>query len=459
MKSMNIKTTKRQKTALILLGFLLTIILLESGLRLGGFILSYLQKGNNQIAMQQEDAFRVMCIGESTTAIGGKNSYPSQLQEILNQNDIGVTFTVLNKGIIATDTTALLSLLEENLDYYDPDMVVAMMGVNDIFESDLIREECQKNKRLLFFKSLRVYKLFSMFGMHTRAKLQEVSRSLPKTVQEYFTIGREYCSQGRYQNAHMIYDKVEEEYPEAYQVYVERGSLYRLEGKHDNAEDLFREAVAWLPDNVEAYVGLGYILEDLDRYEEAKEVFAKALSLDGWDKNALLSIGRCYIKQKQYGRAVEVFKEIELIYPNSNKVHNFLATCYSALGKDGLAQQHYDRARELRFQNINMLTKENYQMAAEILKEKKIPFVCVQYPLRNIEILKYMLGSYESVLFVDNESTFKNALQKEPHEAYFTDIFAGDFGHCTPKGNRLLAQNIAKVILEEHFGGIVNEKI
>jgi hypothetical protein len=30
-------------------------------------------------------------------------------------------------------------------------------------------------------------------------------------------------------------------------------------------------------------------------------------------------------------------------------------------------------------------------------------------------------------------------------------MFGGDFGHCTPKGNMLLAQNIADVILGEVF--------
>jgi hypothetical protein len=31
------------------------------------------------------------------------------------------------------------------------------------------------------------------------------------------------------------------------------------------------------------------------------------------------------------------------------------------------------------------------------------------------------------------------------------DMFGGDFGHCTEKGNQLLAQNIADTILKEVF--------
>jgi len=30
-------------------------------------------------------------------------------------------------------------------------------------------------------------------------------------------------------------------------------------------------------------------------------------------------------------------------------------------------------------------------------------------------------------------------------------MFGGDFGHCTHKGNRLLAENIANVIFKEVF--------
>ena len=30
-------------------------------------------------------------------------------------------------------------------------------------------------------------------------------------------------------------------------------------------------------------------------------------------------------------------------------------------------------------------------------------------------------------------------------------MYAGDFGHCTPMGNILIAQNIADVILKEVF--------
>jgi hypothetical protein len=40
-------------------------------------------------------------------------------------------------------------------------------------------------------------------------------------------------------------------------------------------------------------------------------------------------------------------------------------------------------------------------------------------------------------------------LQGSHYSGLFMDSFAGDFGHCTRIGNRLIAGNLAEVILKE----------
>jgi len=51
-----------------------------------------------------------------------------------------------------------------------------------------------------------------------------------------------------------------------------------------------------------------------------------------------------------------------------------------------------------------------------------------------------------------NEEIFKDEVAKYGRQNVFIDMFGGEFGHCTKKGNRLLAENIANVILKEVFG-------
>jgi len=63
-----------------------------------------------------------------------------------------------------------------------------------------------------------------------------------------------------------------------------------------------------------------------------------------------------------------------------------------------------------------------------------------------------MLGPSEGVIFIDNEKNFKEAMDGSRYKEYFWDRFARDLGHCTAKGNRLIAENAANVLMEEYFG-------
>src|SRR3989338_6589577 len=77
------QTTRKQKIALVFLGVFLTLVVLELILRVGGAAFFYLQEKTNRPSFQSSE-YRIMCIGESTTALGQESSYPSQLDEILN---------------------------------------------------------------------------------------------------------------------------------------------------------------------------------------------------------------------------------------------------------------------------------------------------------------------------------------------------------------------------------------
>jgi len=129
-----------------------------------------------------------------------------------------------------------------------------------------------------------------------------------------------------------------------------------------------------------------------------------------------------------------------------------LAVAYKEIGRYESAQECYKKANDLRLDYYNPVTRHNYLRLKEILDKKGIKLACVQYPVRSVESLKKIFESREGIIFVDNEKVFKEALKKRSYKEYFTDIFGGDFGHCTYKGNRLLAGNIANVILKEVFG-------
>ena len=93
-------------------------------------------------------------------------------------------------------------------------------------------------------------------------------------------------------------------------------------------------------------------------------------------------------------------------------------------------------------------TIHNYRYIKRMVAGRGVKMVCMQYPMRSLEPLKHILDTLEDVRFVDNERSFTQVIAQESYDAYFIDRFAGDFGHATRKGNRLLAENVARVVLQ-----------
>ena len=544
MKRISIK----QKTILILTGLFLCVVSLEIGLRMAGFIILSLQEYRNRISMRQKGAYRIMCLGESTTA--GMENYPILLEEILNQRDIGIKFSVINKGRGGIDTGAIVSRLEYNLNKYTPDMVTTMMGINDR-RPTIAYEDIPTKKVKLFFTSFRIYKLAKLLQLHIINKAREIrvckskenithqARDLTSSstyndqdnsaeepeeatqnnYQVYLELGWRYQRQGIYAKAEDMYkkaiqinsrsaeahlelarcyrmqeyyDKAEEILknviqinPENDRAHLRLGRCYIRQGYSDKAEEILKKAIqinpnnddAYLelafnykrlgafakteeilkkaiqinPKNDQAYFELGFIYDYLRAFAKTEEMFKNAIQINPKNDQAHLGLGRCYIRQGYYDKAEKILKKAIQIIPDDDRVYGALAHCYQEWGRHKLADAYFRRANRLRTEYYHPITRHNYQGLKEILDQRGIKLVCIQYPVRSVEPLKRLFDNQEGVLFVDNEGVFKEALKQASYDEYFLDMFAGDFGHCSPKGNRLLAENIADVILRECF--------
>ena len=91
----------RQKAALVILGVALSAFIVESTLRIAGFAYLSSQECLNKLSYNRFNLkqYRILCLGESTTACEGDTAYPRQLEGILNQKIPGTQFKVINKGI------------------------------------------------------------------------------------------------------------------------------------------------------------------------------------------------------------------------------------------------------------------------------------------------------------------------------------------------------------------------
>lgn len=410
------RTSFWQKISLVIFGISLTIVLLETGLRIAGFVLLSTQERRNKISINKKGSYRIMCLGESTTA----RQYPLFLEEILNRNDIGVKFSVVDKGRDGKNTLAILFKLESDLKAYQPDMVITMMGINDKKEH-MYYAVVSDSRALISLESFRVYKLAKLLRLCIINKFKG-ARLCKNELQKDIELGKIYLSRGRLFEADEVFKKALELNPKDYLAYIGIGKIYRSYGRFREAEEFFKKAVELVPKNDLAYIRIGEFYLSQGRFSEAEESFKKAVESDS--KNDLAC------------RALE--------------------TIYNKNGEKELANEYSQRAKNLELNYYNPITAFNYHKLKTVLGKRNIVFVCVQYPMRNLEPLKKIFeGNDNGIIFVDNEKIFKNAVARDGYKDYFVDIFGGDFGHCTKKGNMLLAENISNVILKEVFNNKV----
>lgn len=532
-------TSWPKKIGLVVFGIVLTFVLLEIFLRLGGFLFLRLQENKNQFSLKRGGEVRILCLGESTTALGGDNSYPRQLETILNSSQSPHKFTVINKGIPATTTTQIVTRIKEYLDTYQPQIAVAMMGINDPAGALFDAKNARSNPLTNFAKDLRIYKLFKLLVAHLRhratdkalkkldAKLAQIEAQIaahpnsfdytklagfyraerkwdqeratlvkalalnPRNYEALAALATNYQRGGDYGRALPLFQMMIKATPPQSEAqalaYNRLAETYQLNGQSEEAVAVYQSAIQnFTSRDIGSYGGLAEIYLDSGKTKEALALLEKQIQISPGGTGAYIKLAHCYRTTGQIDKAQALLQEAIRRSPSSAVLYNELgailvenkkfteaqimleksltlsredfegdskgiytnlAAAYEALGKK-------DEAAKLRgyLKNISSdysgETYGNYQKVRKALSDRGVRMVVAQYPIRSLAPLKAMLEPSGDIVFVDNEKIFKEAVSQRSYDYYFTDRFSGDFGHCTPAGNHLLAQNIANAILK-----------
>ena len=113
----------------ILISFLVCFLLIEASLQIAAKFVY--DENNIYVSTANTRPIYILAIGESTTLLGGESSYPSILQDLLDNTFGSNKFKVINAGIAGTNTTRILANLPANLKKYNPQIVLSMIGIND----------------------------------------------------------------------------------------------------------------------------------------------------------------------------------------------------------------------------------------------------------------------------------------------------------------------------------------
>jgi tetratricopeptide (TPR) repeat protein len=296
------KTSLKQKLSLIIFGIFLSVVFLEVALRMAGAVFLYLQERDNHLSFDHNE-YRILCLGESTTALGGEDSYPSQLEAMLNAQAGTKRFTVINEGIISTTSNYILEHIEQNLDRYKPQMAIVMMGINDrAFLHDFHRSLWGENIKS-YLEDFRVYKLGHLLYEHITHRIREINA--PAGVADVAS----YDGNNQYEEdfLKMVIIKSLEKFHEnmSDKKYLTQASLacielarrYRLQGSFRKAREILAQATAFDPDQSYLYQEWGDFYLAQDQGALALQAFKAALALDPKNSDILLGLAHAYYQE------------------------------------------------------------------------------------------------------------------------------------------------------------------
>ena len=431
------RTSLRQKVWLVVFGCLAAVVLLEVGMRAAGGIISAVQSYQNLPDAHEDGHYRILCLGESTTFFGSYNhAYPALLEKDLNGRQLGHVFRVYNEGHIGTDSDEILEDLRDNLQQYRPHMVIVMMGVNDGIGVDAQRAAQAGNRG-----GLRVIRLLAHVQRHWAEKFR------PGYRRALIERGYRRLSDGDADTARKIAARARKAGLPLAEVEALTGHIFWLaDGDFDQAIAAYEKALSHDDGREWLYEDFFQVLYYGQRYEEAAALMRRMLERFPRSEDGFRNLAKLYLQMKEYVKLKSVLKQAQEQVPGDPVMLRIRAAYHLARGEKQMAEESYRRYADYERQNLNPRTTNNYRRLRDAVAASGARLVAVQYPLRDVGTLQAMLEDDPGVVFVANRDNFKNAVTELGYGHYFTDQFAGDFGHMSEAGNRLLAATIAEAV-------------
>jgi Tfp pilus assembly protein PilF len=279
---------------------------------------------------------------------------------------------------------------------------------------------------------------------------------MPENIDFGIEHANTYISLGEIARAKEILYALEKQDSSNPLVYKQLSKCFELEDDTATALFILEDAYNKNKNKIEIIQELARFLLHNKKYARVEALLMDALEnpeMQDKKKRRVLYelLGRTYVIQDKEEYVEALYQKAISEFPDDDRFYASLALFYLNRGDHNKAKRHFKAAHTMRMHYVNAVTEYNYTKHKELLHERNIQLVCVQYPMRSVEPLQRMLKFDSRIIFVDNENIFKEQVLSEGYSTFFKDNFAGDFGHCTERGNMLLAENIARTLLAKYF--------
>lgn len=365
----------------------------------------------------------VLAVGESTTALGGADSWPAQLEGLLAGACPGLR--VKPWAVAGMDSAEAAAWLPAGLSIHKPQAVIAMLGIND-YEgvTRLVDGETQAFFRGDFADEK------SLQGALFRLQLERPW----KDRRFVYLFARPNRESGGMEREKALLEQLRVKFPEHPWVIAELGTIARAEGKHALAERLHYLAFGAALDEPHM---LHEWLADFRQEKAFEAARRKALRLVKNQRPADFVAASFYQAKNLRQKHEAVMRKI---VRDGCATRKCLVMLRVALERNGKTQEAAAVAIPP-FPEPIAATRQNLKEIAD--ETSPAHLFLMQYPLMPAAHLEKLgLGPV-----IPNEENFRAALAARPYEDLFTDRFAGDFGHFKAPAAKLVAESAAASLL------------
>jgi hypothetical protein len=323
-----------------------------------------------------------------------------------------------------------------------------MMGINNGFISLSADNQKNKNEKYVY---LKLYKLYKLLKSHIASILKTKEVYADNINYLNMSYVYELYSQKKYSDAERVCVTILKTKQNDYQAYAYLAMLYYY---HLNKKNIAYE------------IALNIIETNKAVSESWKQVMYEII-IDYNIKNNKIELVRQYTEKllkddkiilnaRMYWFVKDIMTEEQkkIFLKKMSYDKEGLDSYYGLLAIENMEKKDYEKAEEyfriaenLRLEHPNKHTNEIYRLILKKLTDKNIKVICMQYPVRSVELLKNILKNeqyYNKIEFISNENNFKDLLKKKKFNEIFTDQFAGDFGHYKKEGGTLIAENLVE---------------
>ncbi len=283
--------------------------------------------------------------------------------------------------------------------------------------------------------------------MHKARKLYEAGiKANPTDSWLYLALGQLHRDMEDFPAAIKYYEAGLKADPKHSWIYWEYGNTCKKIGDYEKANRLYELGTRIDPKNSWLYFALGQSFLEKNAPDEAAKMFESAINADPTNHWVYLELARIYEDRGEREKRHELLSRGYATFKGNPTMSGAMSLSYLKDGNEMLMEEYRKSSY------LPLKTGRNYINLRDIVLKRGIKLVCMQYPMRDVRGLKALLGNDSRIVFVENRKNFEAALRTNKLTEIFSDMFGGDFGHCTELGNRLIAENLSNAILTEVFG-------